>query len=230
VVETLGDNVVFATRKGVVKKTNLGDFSKVRKGGIIAIKIAEGDELIEADLTRGSDQLVLITRDGMSLRFREQQLRRLSRNSMGVRGIKLRAGDIVVAMAVVDPQAMLLVASENGIGKRTPFDEYNVQGRGGFGVITMKTGDKTGQVVNALTVVDADELMLTTNKGKTVRTRVAEIRSTGRNTIGVKLIDLSGNEKLQDIARVISQPDEDEPPASPGEGAPGAAVEGPADG
>jgi DNA gyrase subunit A len=230
-VEVLGDNVVFATRKGIVKRTNLGDFSKVRKGGIIAIKIAEGDELIEADLTRGSDQLVLITRNGMSLCFKEQQLRRLSRNSMGVRGIRLRSGDIVVAMAVVDPLATLLVASENGIGKRTPFDEYNVQGRGGYGVITMKTGDRTGQVVNALTVTDADELMLTTNKGKTVRTRVSEIRSTGRNTMGVKLIDLPGNEKLQDIARVISQPDDEEPPAPPGEDAAGsAAADGPAGG
>jgi DNA gyrase subunit A len=210
-VEILGDNVVFATRKGVVKKTNLGDFSKVRKGGIIAIKIAEGDELIEADLTRGSDQLVLITKNGLSLCFREQQLRRLSRNSTGVRGIRLRAGDIVVAMAVVDLQASLLVASELGIGKRTSFGEYNVQGRGGYGVITMKTTEKTGQVVNALTVVDTDELMLTTNKGQTVRTRVAEIRTTGRNTTGVKLIDLPGTEKLQDIARVISQPEDEEP-------------------
>jgi DNA gyrase subunit A len=213
-VEVLGDNVVFATRKGVVKKTNLGDFRNVRKGGIIAIKIAEGDELIEADLTRGSDQLVLITKNGLSLCFREQQLRRLSRNSTGVRGIRLREGDLVVAMAVVDLQASLLVASELGIGKRTSFGEYNVQGRGGYGVITMKTSEKTGQVVNALTVVDSDELMLTTSRGQTVRTRVAEIRTTGRNTMGVKLIDLPGAEKLQDIARVISQPEDEEPAAA----------------
>ena len=118
-------------------------------------------------------------------------------------------------MVVVQPEATLLVAGENGIGKRTPFDEYREQSRGGKGIITMKTGDKTGGVVGALTVMDTDELMLTTNKGKTVRTRVSEIRETGRNTMGVKLIDLDRSEKLQDIARVISQGDDEETPAAP---------------
>jgi DNA gyrase subunit A len=224
-------HVVFATRRGVVKKTSLAAFSNVRKGGIIAIKIEEGDELIEADLTDGSNELVLITRDGMSLRFHENQLRNQGRGTVGVRGIRLQGADYVVAMAVVDLQAMLLVASENGIGKRTPFEEYRRQKRGGGGIITMKTGDKTGQVVNALTVTDSDELMLTTNKGQTVRTRAAEIRPTGRNTMGVKLIDLPANEKLQDIARVVSQPEDDEPPAPPGTDDPGASQSpGPATG
>ncbi len=202
-------HVVFATRRGIVKKTSLAAFTNVRKGGIIAIKIEDGNELIEADLTDSSNELVLITREGMSLRFDEKQLRNQGRDTVGVRGIRLRAEDYLVAMVVVDPQAMLLVASENGIGKRTPFEEYRKQKRGGGGIITMKTGDKTGLVVNALTVTDADELMLTTNKGKTVRTRVSEIRSTGRNAMGVKLIDLPGTEKLQDIARVVSQPEDE---------------------
>ncbi len=128
-------------------------------------------------------------------------------------GIRPEAGDYLVAMVVVKPEATLLVAGENGIGKRTPFDDYREQTRGGKGIITMKTGDKTGGVVGALTVMDTDELMLTTNKGKTVRTRVSEIRETGRNTMGVKLIDLASNEKLQDIARVVSQTGDEEPAA-----------------
>jgi DNA gyrase subunit A len=111
----------------------------------------------------------------------------------------------VVAIAIVDPAAMLLVAGENGIGKRTPFDDYRRQSRGGKGIITMKTGEKTGEVVGALTVTDKDELMLITTKGQMVRTRVKEIRIVGRNTMGVKLMDLRGAEKLQAIAPVVSQ-------------------------
>ncbi len=165
-------HIVFATRAGIVKKTNLSDFGNIRKGGLIAIEIEEGDELIEADLTNGSNELVLITREGMSLRFHEDQLRDQGRPTIGVWGIKPRADDYVVAMVVVEPGATLLVAGSNGIGKRTAFDEYRSQTRGGTGIITMRTSDKSGQVVGALTVVDGDELMLTTNKGQTVRTRV----------------------------------------------------------
>jgi DNA gyrase subunit A len=114
-----------------------------------------------------------------------------------------------VAIAIVDPSAMLLVAGENGIGKRTPFDDYRCQSRGGKGIITMKTGEKTGNVVGALTVTDNDELMLITTKGQMVRTRVKEIRVVGRNTMGVKLMDLRGSEKLQAIAPVVSQAEEE---------------------
>jgi len=196
-----------------VKKTNLGDFSNVRKGGIIAIKIEEGDELIDAKLTAGLDELVLITKDGMSLRFHENDLRDQGRDTVGVWGIRPEKGDHVVSLSVVNPRAMLLVAGENGIGKRTPFEDYRVQSRGGKGIITMKTGDKTGDVVGALCVNDEDELMLTTNKGQMVRIRVKEIRETGRNAMGVKLIDLKEAEKLQDIAMVVRDQDEEEEPA-----------------
>ncbi len=188
-------HVLFATRTGIVKKTELSDFDNVRKGGIIAINIEDGDELIEAELTNGNDSLVLITHDGMSLRFHEEDVRPMGRTATGVWGIRPEDGDYLVAMVVVRPEATLLVAGENGIGKRTAFDEYREQTRGGKGIITMKTGDKTGGVVGALTVMDTDELMLTTNKGKTVRTRVSEIRETGRNTMGVKLIDLATERK-----------------------------------
>ena len=193
-----------------MKKSNLSDYSNVRKGGIIAIQIEEDDCLIDAKLTNGDNEIVLITQEGMSLRFHEEQLRDQGRNTVGVWGIRPEKGDLIVGIALVDAQSMLLVAGENGIGKRTAFDDYRKQKRGGKGIITMKTGEKTGKVVGALTVTDSDELMLITNKGQMVRTRVKEIRETGRNAQGVKLMDLRGAEKLQDIARVVSQEDSEE--------------------
>jgi len=202
-------HIVFATRSGIVKKSNLSDYANVRKGGIIAIQIEEGDCLIAAKLTNGNNELVLITKEGMSLRFHEEQLRDQGRNTVGVWGIRPDKKDHVVAIAIVDPSAMLLVAGENGIGKRTPFDDYRRQSRGGKGIITMKTGEKTGDVVGALTVTDKDELMLITTKGQMVRTRVKEIRVVGRNTMGVKLMDLRNGEKLQAIAPVVSQAEEE---------------------
>src|SRR5438477_511 len=143
-------HIVFATRSGIVKKSNLSDYQNVRKGGIIAIQIEPDDCLIDAKLTGGNNELVLITRGGMSLRFHEEQLRDQGRNTVGVWGIRPDKGDHVVAIAVVNPNAMLLVTGENGIGKRTPFDDYRKQSRGGKGIITMKTGDRTGNVVGAL--------------------------------------------------------------------------------
>jgi DNA gyrase subunit A len=202
-------HIIFATRSGIVKKSNLSDYANVRKGGIIAIQIEPDDCLIDAKLTSGNDELVLITREGMSLRFHEEQLRDQGRNTVGVWGIRPEKNDHVVASAIVNPTAMLLVAGENGIGKRTPFDDYRNQFRGGKGIITMKTGDKTGNVVGALTVTDADELMLITTKGQLIRTRVKEIRETGRNAMGVKLLSLREGEKLQAIAPVVSQAEEE---------------------
>src|SRR2546421_1044258 len=210
--ETWDENlhIVFATQSGIVKKSNLSNYANVRRGGIIAIQIEEGDRLIDAKLTNGNNEIVLITKDGMSLRFHEEQLRDQGRNTVGVWGIRPEKGDHVVAIAIVDPNAMLLVAGENGIGKRTPFDDYRRQSRGGKGIITMKTGEKTGDVVGALTLRETDEIMLITNKGQMVRTRVKEIRETGRNTMGVKLMDLRNDEKLQAIAPVVSQAEEEE--------------------
>ncbi len=208
-------HIVFATRSGIVKKTNLADFSNIRKGGIIAIQIEEGDQLIDVKMSNGTDEVILVTHEGMSIRFAEDELRDQGRDTVGVWGIRPEAGDFVVAMAILDPGAMLLVAGENGIGKRTPFDEYRVQSRGGKGIITMKTGEKTGNVIGALTVHAEDELMLTTSKGQTVRIRVSEIREAGRNTMGVKLIDLPEGERLQDIARVVNQDDDEAAESAP---------------
>ncbi len=206
----------FATRQGTVKKTSLSDFGNVRKGGIIAIGIEEGDTLIDVKLTRGStgegdpgDDVVLITKDGMSIRFHETDVRSMGRAAGGVRGISLESGDALVAAAIVVADATLLVAGENGIGKRTAFDEYRVQSRGGKGIITMKTGDKTGGVVGALTVREADEIMLITVGGQMVRTFVRDIREAGRNTMGVKLVNVDTGDKLQAIAPVISESQEE---------------------
>jgi DNA gyrase subunit A len=214
----------FATQQGTVKKTSLNDFSNVRKGGIIAITIDQGDTLIDVKQTRGStvggdegDDVVLITRDGMSIRFSESDVRSMGRSAGGVKGITLEKDDAVVALAIVVPDAALLVAGENGVGKRTSFEEYLVQGetgtrkqsRGGKGRITMKVGEKTGAVVGALPVREADEIMLITVKGQMVRTNVKDIREAGRNTQGVKLIELEPGDKLQAIAPVIGEDKED---------------------
>jgi len=202
-------HILFATRSGIVKKSNLGDFANIRKGGIIAIKIEDDDQLISACLTEGHDEVVLVTREGMSIRFSEEELRDQARATVGVWGIRPDKGDYVVSASLVRNDATLLVAGDNGIGKRTPFEDYRKQSRGGKGIITMKTGEKTGLVVGALTVTDADELMLITSGGQMVRTRVSEIREAGRNTMGVKLIGLSDGEKLQRIAPVVSQKEDE---------------------
>ncbi len=244
--------VIFATHNGTVKRTNLGEFRNIRKDGIIAINILESDYLIGCALTEGRNELVLVTHDGLSLRFKEYAepvvagagstdeaaeesdnedagaeaggvkekggIRDQGRNSIGVRGIRLSKGDYVVSLAVVDTGAMLLVASENGIGKRSPFDDYRIQSRGGKGIITMKTTDKTGKVVGALVVSDADDVMLMTNTGQSVRIPVAQIREAGRNTQGVKLISLREGELLQDIAKVLSEGDDPAAGEAPAEG------------
>jgi DNA gyrase subunit A len=210
----------FATQQGTVKKTSLNEFANVRKGGIIAITIEPGDSLIDVKFTRGSivendevkdpgDGVVLITKDGMSIRFNESDVRSMGRSAAGVRGINLEKGDALVAAAIVVPDATLLVAGEHGIGKRTDFGEYRVQSRGGKGIITMKTNEKTGAVIGALTVRDADEIMLITTVGQMVRIFVKDIREAGRNTQGVKLINLETGDKLQAIAPVISEQQEE---------------------
>lgn len=214
----------FATKLGTVKKTELAEFGNVRKGGIIAITIEPGDLLIDVKLTTGTNDVVLITREGMSIRFSEEDVRSMGRPAAGVRGISLESTDSVVALAIVAESNTLLVAGENGIGKRTDFTEYRVQSRGGKGIITMKTTDKTGGVVGALSVREDDDLMLITVGGQMVRTQVKDIREAGRNTQGVKLINLDENDRLQAIAPVISEKAEGEndepgllpPPTEPG--------------
>jgi len=201
--------LVFATQNGTVKKTELAAFRNYRKGGIKAINILEEDRLIEVKLTSGQDDIVLITHNGKSIRFNESDARSMGRATSGVRGIQLGDDDRVVALSIVEAGATLLVASENGIGKRTTFEEYRQQSRGGKGIITMKTGDKTGGIIGALSVHDHDEIMLITVGGQMIRIAVDDIREAGRNTMGVKLVDTKGVDRLQAIAPVINEEEDD---------------------
>jgi DNA gyrase subunit A len=211
--------VFFATRSGKVKKTPLNDFRNYRQAGLNAIILEENNELIGVRLTSGSDEIILVTHEGLSLRFHEDDTRSQGRASMGVMGIRPRDEDYVVGLAKVTEGCTLLVASENGLGKRTPFDDYRKQTRGGKGIITMKVTDKTGPVVGAVTVTEQDELMLMTSTGQSIRIRVSDIRETGRNAQGVKLLTLKEGEKLQDVSIVIPDgEDADGALASAGEG------------
>ena len=215
--------IFFATRTGKVKKTAVNDFRNYRKDGIIAINLEENNELIGVRLTSGSDEIVLVTHEGMSLRFHEEDARPLGRGTAGVMGIRPGENDFVIGLALVTQGSTLLVASENGIGKRTTFEEYRKQSRGGKGIITMKVTEKTGPVVGAVTVTEEDELMLMTSSGQSIRIRAAEIRETGRNAQGVKLLTLKANEKLQDISRVITDGDDTSPDGDDSDGAPASA-------
>ncbi len=201
--------VFFATRTGRIKKTDLSLYKNHRQKGIIAIEIEEGNELIGAGLTTGTDELVLVTHEGISLKFNEEQARPMGRGAKGVTGIRPREGDYVVSLVIADSEATLLVVSEKGLGKRTAFEEYRLQSRGGKGVITMKCTEKTGKVIKAVPVKLDEELMLITDGGQSLRTRVAEIRETGRNAQGVKLLTLGNKELIKDVAVVIAEEEEE---------------------
>lgn len=200
--------VFFATRTGKVKKTLLNDFRNYRQAGLNAIVLEENNELIGVRLTSGSDNILLLTHKGMSVHFDENDARSQGRVSMGVRGIRIAENDFVVALAVATSGATLLIASENGIGKRSAFEDYRKTFRGGKGVKAMNVTEKSGPLIGAVTVTDADELMLMTSSGQSIRLRVSDIRETGRVTQGVKLLTLKGTEKLQDISIVIPDGDD----------------------
>lgn len=194
------ESIVLATKNGVVKKTKLSDFRNFRKGGIIGINIDENDDLIGARLTTGEDEIVLITQNAQSIRFAETQLRDQGRATRGVRGIKLKSDtDEVVAIEIVNPEATLLAAGANGLGKRTSFDDYRQQSRGGTGIIAMKTE----KIAGVLSVVDSDEIMMFTKNGQAVRSPIKDVRISGRATSGVKLINLSDKDTLIGISKVV---------------------------
>jgi len=216
-----GRYVLFATRRGLVKKTDLMQYASPRPSGIIAIALEEGDEVIGVRLTDGSREAILSTRDGQAIRFKEDEARPMGRDTYGVRGMKLDAGDEVVSLDLVEPGATLLAVSENGYGKRTEMEEYRLTRRGGKGIITMKTTDKTGRVIGVRMVTDDDQIMLVTSGGKVIRLRVNEIRVIGRNTQGVRLIGLEEGERVASVARLAEREDEGEvkdepvPPVDP---------------
>jgi DNA gyrase subunit A len=207
-----GRYVLFATRRGLVKKTELMQYANPRASGIIAIALEEGDEVVGVRLTDGESEIILSTRDGQAIRFKEADARPMGRGTYGVWGMRLDPGDEVVGLDVAELGATLLAVAEKGYGKRTAMDEYRLTHRGGKGIITMKTTDKTGRVVGVRMVSDEDQIMLVTDGGKVIRLRVNEIRVIGRNTQGVRLIDLAEGEKVVGVARLAEREDEEEPP------------------
>jgi len=195
--------LVMATSKGIVKKTRLSSYGNPRATGVIAINLDPNDDLIGVDLTTGSDHIILGTRDGMTICFDEAQVRSMGRVSRGVRGIKLRSGDAVVGMVIVEEKAALFTVCENGYGKRTGLDNYRPQSRGGLGLKNIKTTTRNGKVVALKAVQSKDDLMMITAKGMIIRTGLDEIRSIGRNTQGVRLIKLKPGDKLVAAEKIV---------------------------
>lgn len=204
--------IIMATRKGTVKKTKLMAYSNPRVGGIIALTIREDDELIEARLTSGKDDILLTSYFGQAIRFNEEDVRDMGRTATGVIGIRMDKDDYVVSLEVIENQeAQILTVTEMGYGKRTLVSEYRVTGRGGKGVITIKTTGRNGRVTGAFQVTnDTQIMMITTKGGKVIRMNASEISIYGRGTQGVRLIDLEGDEKVAAVAKVVERVDEGE--------------------
>jgi DNA gyrase subunit A len=206
-----GRHIVFATKNGLVKKTELMAYANPRASGIRAIGLEDGDEVIGVRLTDGQQELILSTADGQSIRFKEEQVRPTGRGTFGVVGMKLDQDDKVVSMEILTLGFDILTVSEGGYGKRTEMAEYRLQSRGGKGIITMKTTDKTGRVIGVQQVTEEDQLMLISNKGKIIRLRIKDIRIIGRNTQGVRLIELEEGERVVSLARLAEKEEDEEP-------------------
>jgi len=204
--------IIMATKNGVINRTSLSLYSKPRKGGVYAMEIKEGDQLIQAKISNGNDSVIMATKDGKSIRFEETQVRPTGRRTKGVRGIMLSSDDKVIGMLIAKREGTVLVASENGYGKRSLLDEYRIQSRGGKGVYTMKKTTKTGQVVTILETTEEDDLMIITTAGVMIRQKVDLIRVIGRNTQGVKLIRLDDGSKISSVTKVINDDDNDTGP------------------
>ena len=200
-----GKNVLLITEKGVVKKTSLMAYSKPRQGGIIGLTVDEDDRVIAAGITDGSQDILMVTKNGFSIRFSEENVRPIARTGRGVRGIRLKEGDLVVGACVVKPGTTILTATNQGYGKRTNLDEYPVQGRGGMGVITIKCNEKIGQVVGVEQVIETDEILVITSNGNIIRMRVDEISVIGRNTQGVRVVSLTDDNRVVCIEKLMEE-------------------------
>jgi DNA gyrase subunit A len=204
--------IVLCTKKGVIKKTSLEDFSRVRSTGVNAITIVEGDELLEAKMTDGSSEIMLALKSGRAIRFEETKVRSTGRGAIGVGGIEVDdETDEVVGMICVnkeDTTRTVLVVSEKGFGKRTAIDEYRITNRGGKGVKTINVTEKTGKLVDILYVTEKEDLIITCKSGITIRTGIADIREAGRATQGVKLIRLDEGDEIAAISQIEDQEDE----------------------
>lgn len=201
-------DLLMATKKGMVKKSLLSEYETYRKNGLIAINLKEDDELIGVELTDGNQKVILVTNKGMSICFNEKDIRRVGRTAMGVIGIRLKPEDYVVSMDLVRDKKDLLVVTENGFGKRTPIDDYRVQRRGGKGIKTYKITEKTGNIIGARTVTDDDEIMIINSEGIIIRLEVKDISKMGRNTQGVTLMKIDGENKAVAIS-LVDKEDED---------------------
>jgi DNA gyrase subunit A len=197
--------LLFCTRHGTVKKTRLSEYSNPRATGIKAIKIEEGDELIDVQITHGNNDVVIASKHGLSVRFHESDVREMGRDTTGVKGIELRDGDRVVGMVVIKREATLMVVTEKGLGKCSNIEDYRVQRRGGRGILTLNRTDRTGDVVALLEVLPEDEVMLITRGGMIIRSPVSQVRVAGRNTQGVKLVNLDVGDAVTAVARVIPE-------------------------
>ncbi len=200
--------LIFATRGGTVKKTVLSAYGNVRSTGICAINIDEGDELIDVQICDPNSDIVLATKQGMSIRFHGGDVRDMGRVATGVKGIELDPSDQVIDMVVVRRDATLLVVSEHGYGKRSELSEYRVQKRGGRGIITLKVTEKTGTIIALKEVLPEDELMMITKHGVIIRVPVDGLRVIGRNTQGVRVMHLDANDAVVDVARVVKEDEE----------------------
>ena len=206
--------LLFCTRKGTIKKTSLASYGNIRNRGIKAIKLDEGDEIIETGITDGKDEIVIATKNGQAARFDENEVRPTGRDTMGVRGITLSDDDIVVGMTIAKPEDMILTVSENGFGKISLVDEYRKTHRGSKGVITIKTTDRNGFVAVVKKVSLEDELIVTSKQGKVLRAKVSDIRVTGRNAAGVKIMEMRNEDKIiavQPLAQTMEEEDETAP-------------------
>ena len=209
--------VTMVTKKGTIKNTSLDAFSRPMKKGIIALTTDEGDTLVDAKVTTGNQHVVLVSKDGQSIRFEETDVRPMCRSARGVAGMRTDGSDEVIGMAIVDAESktdQLLTVTQNGYGKRTLLEEYRVQGRGGSGVMTMKITDKNGPIVAVRQVTDEDDVIIASDKGKVIRTRVAEISEVGRVAQGVRLINLEDGERVAAVAKIVEK---DEESATPNE-------------
>ena len=200
-----GKNVLLITEKGVVKKTSLMAYSKPRQGGVIGLTVDKDDRVIAAGITDGSQDILMVTKNGFSIRFSEEEVRSIGRTGRGVRGIRLKEGDFVAGACVVKPGTTILTATDKGYGKRTQLDEYPVQGRGGMGVITIKCNEKIGLVVGVEQVVETDEILVITSDGNIVRMRVDEISVIGRNTQGVRVVSLKNDNRVVCIEKLMEE-------------------------
>ena len=212
-----GGYVLFATKQGKVKKTELSAFSHPRAGGIQAITLEDGDEVMGARRTDGQREVLLSTKQGMIIRFPEDEVRPMGRTAAGVRGIDVDEGDQVIAAETIKEGVTILTVTERGYGKRTPLDEYRLQGRAGKGIIDIKTAGRNGAVVGMLQVREGDDILVVTTKGKIIRVHADEVTSQGRNTMGVRIIDLDADDQVGNLARVEAEQAAPEAPAPPAE-------------